>query len=167
VILGTASNITGTAGDDTILGSLGDDTITGAVGADTLTGNAGNDTFVYATGDTGIDLATADTITDFTTSEDVISTGLAGATEAAIVDGTGFAAGTDSGLTSFIAAADTVLAAGGGANDDIYVAWNVAGTGNAYAVVDHNDSGVVDAGDSLIVLTGVSTAADINVADFV
>jgi len=132
-----------------------------------LFGNAGADTFVFATGASGITLATADTIADFVTGTDRIQTGLAGATEATIANGTAFLAGADSGLSSFIAAANMVLAAGTGHNDGIYAAWNVANTGNAYVVVDHNDSGLVDTGDTLIVLTGVNLAAEIALADFI
>ena len=167
VILGGSSTLTGTAGNDTILGSLGVDTITGAAGADNLTGGLGADTFVFATGASGITLATADTIADFVTGTDFIQTGLAGATEATIADGTALVAGADAGLASFIAAANVVLTAGAVVNDGIYVAWNVAGTGNAYVAVDHNDSGSVDAGDTLIVLTGVNTAGEVALADFI
>ena len=107
------------------------------------------------------------TIADFVTGTDFIQTGLAGATEATIADGTALVAGADAGLASFIAAANVVLTAGAVVNDGIYVAWNVAGTGNAYVAVDHNDSGSVDAGDTLIVLTGVNTAGEVALADFI
>lgn len=157
----------GSVAADTIIGTAGNNTITGGLGADVLTGGLGADTFVYATGDTGITLATADTITDFNTANDLIQTGLAGATEATIADGGALVLGGDQGLTSFITAADAVLTAGVGANDGIYVAYNVAGTGNAYVVVDHNDSGSVDAGDSLIVLTGIDLVGEIALANFI
>ncbi|MDF2465998.1 MAG: hypothetical protein K0Q43_4233, partial [Ramlibacter sp.] len=39
--------------------------------------------------------------------------------------------------------------------------------GNAWAVVDENDSGAVDAGDTLIVLTGINAAGEIAAADFI
>lgn len=152
---------------DTIIGTAGNNTITGGLDADVLTGGLGADTFVYATGDTGITLATADTITDFNTANDLIQTGLAGATEATIADGSALVLGGDQGLASFIAAADAVLTAGVGVNDGIYVAYNVAGTGNAYVVVDHNDTGSVDVGDSLIVLTGIDLVGEIALANFI
>ncbi|WP_295512609.1 Hint domain-containing protein [uncultured Sulfitobacter sp.] len=62
--------LSGAAGDDTVLGGIGDDvidggtgddTIAGGQGNDTITGGDGSDTFSYAAGD-GID-----TITDFNT----------------------------------------------------------------------------------------------------
>lgn len=165
-----ADVITGGALADTIVGGDGTDLITGGAGADNLTGGLLADIFVFATGSTGITLVTADTILDFSTfavQADQIKTGLAGAAEAVIVDGTAFVAGVDLGLTSFITAADAVLTVGLAANDGIYVAYNVAGTGNAYVVVDHNDSGSVDAGDSLVVLTGVNLVTEVVLGDFI
>lgn len=162
-----ANVIVGAAGTDSINGGAGSDNITGGVGADSMTGGSGADTFVFATLASGVTLATADTIVDFTTASDKISTGLAGATEATIADGSGLAAGADSGQAAFITAADAVLTGGVGANDGIYVAYNVAGTGNAYVVIDHNDSGGVNAGDTLIVLTGVDLVTEIVLADFI
>ncbi len=49
--------------------------------------------------------------------------------------------------------------------DDAYEAWDVAGTGNAWLVIDENDSGLVDAGDTLIILAGVNTADKFVLAD--
>lgn len=126
-------------------------------------GGAGADTFVFATGATGITLATADTITDFATAADFISTSKA-AGAGTIANGGALAAGVDSGLTAFIAAADAVLTAGAG-NDDVYVAYNVAGLGNAYLVVDEDDNGSVNAGDTLIVLTGVDLVGEFALAN--
>ena len=68
-------------------------------------------------------------------------------------------------FAAFVTAANAVLTDGAGA-DDIYVAYNAAGSGNAWAVVDENDSGSVDAGDTLVVLTGINTAGEITAADF-
>jgi hypothetical protein len=160
---GTAATLTAS----TFTGGAGADLFFGSQLADTMTGNGGADIFAFSTGNTGITLATADTITDFTTAADQIKTGFAGATAATIANGGGFAAGADAGLAAFITAADAVLTAGLGANDDIYAAYNVAATGNAYVVVDHNDSGSVDAGDSLIVLTGIDLVGEIALADFI
>ena len=101
------------------------------------------------------------------TAVDSLKVGFAGATAATIADGSALVAGGNSGLTSFITAADAVFTAGAGANDDVYGAWDVAGTGNAYVVVDHDDRGSVNAGDTLIVLTGINTAAQIASADFI
>jgi len=151
------------AGDDVINAGAGTDGITGGTGADTMTGGAGTDTFTVATGDTGITIATADTITDFTTADDIIATSLV-AGNATIADGSALAAAADSGLAAFIAAADAVLTAGAGV-DDAYIAYDAAGTGNAYVVIDEDDSGSVDAGDTFIILTGVNLVTEIVVAD--
>jgi hypothetical protein len=59
-----------------------------------------------------------------------------------------------------------VLTAGAGTND-VYVAYDAAGSGNAWAVVDENDTGSVDAGDTLIVLAGINAAAEIAATDFI
>lgn len=155
--------INGDTGADTIIGTAGNDVITGGVGADNLTGGAGADTFVFATGATGITLATADTITDFATAADFISTSKA-AGAGTIANGGALAAAADQGLAAFIVAADAVLTAGAG-NDDVYIAYNVAGLGNAYLVVDENDNGSVDAGDTLVVLTGVDLVTEIALAN--
>lgn len=129
-----------------------------------MTGGTGADVFTFAAGAAGITIATADTITDFATASDTIATTkVAGnATEA---DGSGLAPAADAGLAAFIAAADAVLTAGAGV-DDIYIAWNAAATGNAYVVIDEDDNGSVNAGDSLIILTGINLAAEIAPADF-
>ncbi|CAA7624706.1 RTX toxins and related Ca2+-binding protein (fragment) [Candidatus Terasakiella magnetica] len=59
-------DITGTAGNDTLVGGLGNDTIAGGLGNDSVTGGLGADTFVVAaTGGTA-------TVTDFQTGTDVI-----------------------------------------------------------------------------------------------
>ena len=155
--------ITAGAGDEVINAGAGTDGITGGTGADTMTGGAGTDTFTVATGDTGITIATADTITDFTTADDIIATSLI-AGNATIADGSALAAAADSGLAAFIAAADAVLTAGAGV-DDAYIAYDAAGTGNAYVVIDEDDSGSVDAGDTFIILTGVNLVTEIVVAD--
>ena len=74
-------------------------------------------------------------------------------------DGTGFA-----DFTAFVTAADAVLTAGAGVND-AYIAWNAAGSGNAWVVIDENDSGSVDAGDTLLVLIGINLTGEIVVGD--
>jgi len=152
-------DVAGTANADSITGGGAADTIEGGAGADTLTGGAGADTFVFATGDTGITLADADTIADFTTGSDKISSsGDAGA--ATIADGTALA-----NFAAFVTAADGVFNALG-TNDDVYVSWNAAGSGNAWVAIDENDNGSFDAGDTLVVLTGVNTASEIALSDF-
>jgi len=153
-----ADTLLGNAGNDAISGGAGIDTIRGGTDVDTLTGGADADVFVFSAGDTGITLATADTIVDFATGADDISVSGAGAT---IADGT-----AQADFAAFLVAADAVLTAGAG-NDDVYVAYNAAGTGNAWVVVDENDNGSVDANDTLIVLTGINLVTEIAVGDFV
>jgi hypothetical protein len=153
-----ADTIIGTSGNDTISGGTGIDTITGGNGVDSITGGTGADNFEFATGDTGITLATADTIADFATASDSINTSLI-AGNATKADGTGFA-----DFSAFVTAANLVLTAGAGV-DDAYIAWNAAGSGNAWVVIDENDSGSVDAGDTLLVLIGINLTSEIVVGD--
>jgi len=157
---GTTGNdlIAGLAGDDTLDGGSGNDILVGGIGADSLTGGDGEDTFVFETGDTGITLATADTIIGFTTADDVIDTSLA-AGNVTIADSSGL---TD--FAAFLTAADASLAVGVGTND-AYLAYDAAGSGNGWLVIDENDSGLVDVGDTLIVLVGVNTAGEFVTGD--
>ena len=67
-------------------------------------------------------------------------------------------------FSAFVTGADAVLSSGAGI-DDAYEAWDAAGTGNGWLVIDENDSGLVDAGDTLIILTGVDTAGEFVLAD--
>jgi S-layer protein len=157
--LANINNVTGTNLADYIVGSATANTITGGAGADVLTGGAGADTFVFATLDTLLTVASADIITDFTTATDFISTSKA-AGAGTIADGTALA-----NFVAFVAAADAVFTGGAG-NDDVYISWNSFATGNAYVAIDEDDSGTFDAGDTLIILTGVNTAAEIALADF-
>ena len=155
--------ITGTNAADTITGGAGNDTITGRAGADSLTGGANADTFVYAVNATGITLETADTITDFTTLSDVINTGIVGfAGDVTISNGASLA-----DFAAFIAAANNAFGVGG-LDDQVYVAYNVVNisAGNALVALDNDDSGTFNAGDSLIVLTGINQASEISTLDF-
>ncbi|MCM2320918.1 MAG: VCBS domain-containing protein [Pseudomonas sp.] len=146
------------SGNDTVFGQNGNDTIHGGAGVDILYGGGGNDTFAFASGDTGITLAAADTIADFTTADDVIATSLV-AGNVTIVSGAGLA-----DFDAFLSAANAVLTAGAGTND-AYMAYNAAGSGNGWLVIDENDSGSVDAGDSLITLTGVNLVGEFATSD--
>lgn len=156
--LSTIENLVGTTGNDYLVGNTSANTLTGDDGADYLVGGLGDDNFVFATGDTGITLATADTISDFATASDSIVTSLV-AGNATKADGTALA-----DFAAFITAANAVLTAGAGVND-AYIAWNAAGTGDAWVVIDEDDSGSVDAGDTVIILTGVNLAAEVVIAD--
>ena len=156
---GGADDLTGGAGADTINGGAGDDTITGGTGADILTGAAGDDDFVVAAGDTGITLATADTVTDFTTTEDELDLTDGGALTLADAD-------TGGALADFAAFEAAATAAFGGANEDVYAAIDAAGSGNTYVAVDEDASGTFNAGDTLIVLNGINTDAELAAGDF-
>ena len=152
-----AATILGTAAADTLVGDTGADTITGRAGADTLTGGSKSDKFVFDTGDTGITEATADTITDFSTGTDKIDVSAPGTYVEA--DGT-----TTADLAAFITAANASLTTN---SDDIYAQYNFAGGGNTLVVIDENKSGTVDTGDTLIILTGLSTAGGLDASDFI
>ncbi|WP_371229626.1 beta strand repeat-containing protein [Pseudomonas sp. QE6] len=146
------------SGNDTVFGQDGNDEIHGDSGIDLLYGGKDNDTFVFSSGDTGITLATADTIGDFNSADDTIATSLA-AGNVTIANGSALA-----DFNAFVSAANTALANVAG-NHDSYMAWNAAGSGNGWLVVDENNSGAVDTGDSLIVLVGVNTAAGFTPTD--
>lgn len=47
------------------------------------------------------------------------------------------------------------------------VAFNALGTGNAYVFIDEDGSGAFDNGDTLVILTGVDTAAEISADNFI
>ncbi|MDO8453215.1 MAG: hypothetical protein Q7S59_01435 [Sulfurimonas sp.] len=149
---GTINTITTGAGNDTIVASLGSDTITGGAGVDIMTGGSGTDTFLIAAPDTGITLATADTITDFTAGDVINATSIVGG--ATIVDGSGFA-----DFDAFVAAANAVYTV----NTAAYIAYNAANSGDAWVLLDHDNSDSVTTGDSIVVLSGVNTATKIDV----
>jgi hypothetical protein len=152
-----SATILGSASGDVLVGDAGSDTITGRGGADTLTGGSRGDTFVFTSGDTGITEATADTITDFSTGSDKIDIATVGSYVEA--DGTSTA-----DLAAFIVAADTSLPT---TSIDIYAQYNFKGEGNTLVVIDEDKSGAVNTGDTLIILTGLSTADGLDASDFV
>ncbi|MFA6191743.1 MAG: hypothetical protein WC665_05260 [Sulfurimonas sp.] len=149
---GTINVITTGAGNDVIVASLGSDTITGGFGVDIMTGGSGTDTFLIGAGDTGLTLATADTITDFTAGDVINATSIVGG--ATIVDGSGFA-----DFDAFVTAANAVYTV----NTAAYIAYNAANSGDAWVLLDHDNSDSVTTGDSIVVLSGVNTAAKIDV----
>ena len=67
-------------------------------------------------------------------------------------------------LAAFITAADASLT---NTSDDIYAQYNFTGGGNTLIVIDENKSGTVNAGDTLIILTGLSTADGLDASDFI
>ena len=152
-----AATILGTTGADTLIGDSGADTITGRAGADTLTGGSKSDTFVFSSGDTGITLDTADTITDFSTGTDKIDIATVGNYVEA--DGAG-----NANIAAFITDADASLPT---TSIDIYAEYNFNGEGNTLVVIDEDKSGAVNTGDTLIILTGLSTAGGLDASDFI
>jgi Ca2+-binding RTX toxin-like protein len=159
-----ADVITGSANADIISGGLGDDTITGGAGADNLTGGAGADDFAFANSDSGVTVATADIITDFTTTEDDID--LAGYLVAsAAFDYSEEDGSAAADFDALVALADAAFANDVG--DGVHVLFNALGTGDAYVFFDASGDQAFGTGDTLIILTGVSTAADIIAADFI
>ena len=50
---------------------------------------------------------------------------------------------------------------------DIYAEFNFKGEGDTLVVIDENKSGTVDAGDTLIILSGLSTADGLDASDFI
>jgi Ca2+-binding RTX toxin-like protein len=156
-----ANTITGGAGNDTIFGGAGGDRLTGGAGSDGITGGAGADVFIFSSGATGISIATADTITDFTTASDSLSVYGTGAANGVIEDGSALA-----DFTAFVARADDVFVAGG-TNNNILVAYNAHNSGYALVAIDENDSGSLDAGDTLIILSGIDLSGEIALGNFV
>ena len=144
---GVNNTISTMEGDDIIIAGAGNDMITGGTGRDIMTGGAGRDIFVFATGDTGTTLETADIITDFS-SEDIIQ---APTGSLIITNGSALA-----DFTAFTANATTALTAGAG-----YIAYNAAGSGDAWAIIDSNNNGILDATDAIVVLKGVNLASKI------
>jgi hypothetical protein len=152
-------------GNDIIQGGDGDDVIAGGAGADLLTGGLGADNFVFTSGDTGTDLISADTIGDFTTGVDtlVVSFGIDGDSVVTIADG-------NVDPFTLLADVDTAFTSSTGGplagNGDVYVAFNAVNSGDAWVFVDENDDGSFGVGDTFFVLTGITTAGDIDILDF-
>ena len=67
-------------------------------------------------------------------------------------------------LAAFITAADASLPT---TSIDIYAQYNFNGEGNTLVVIDEDKSGAVNTGDTLIILTGLSTAGGLDASDFI
>ena len=156
-----ADAINGGAKADILIGGAGDDVFESGAGVDTLTGGAGSDEFNFAASDGGVTLATADIITDFTTGKDTLDIAgfVNGSATETIADASGAA-----DWAAFVALADAAL---DGTDDDLYIAYDAIGSGNAYVVVDESGDGSFGSGDILIILTGIDSAAEIAVTDVV
>ena len=156
-----AATLKGTIGADNLAGNDGSDTIEGREGADTLTGGNRQDTFVFSSGDTGILEAEADTITDFVSGNDLIDlTSISSGNVGTYVE----ANGTANNFATFSTNATNSFS---GSNIDIYVEYNLNGSGSTYMMIDENSSGDVSAGDTLIILTGLSNADGIDSSDII
>ena len=156
-----AAILLGSTGADNLIGDDGADTLQGNAGADTLTGGNRQDTFVFTSGDTGITEAEADTITDFVSGNDLLDL-------ASIVDGNvGTYVEVNGAANNFTAFTTNATASFTGAAIDIYVEYNLNGSGNTYLAVDENSSGDVSAGDTLIILSGLSGADAVDSSDFI
>ncbi|MBP0447117.1 hypothetical protein J8J14_20275, partial [Roseomonas sp. SSH11] len=151
---GAADGIKGGAGADTLSGGGGNDTLTGGAGADSLTGGAGEDVFLIRRGNES-NLAAFDRVTDFTGAGSVVGDRLD------LPAGNGGLPGAFLGQRAFSAALGASLANGGDGFADTFFHH---ANGQTHVVVDVNDNGVLDAGDTYVVLDGIHAlqAADFN-----
>jgi hypothetical protein len=156
--------ISGGSASDVISGGDGDDIIDAGAGADRVTGGDGSDILVFNDNDSGVTVATADIVTDFTTAEDQLD--LAGylvpsaATDYSEADGSAAA-----DFTALVALADAAFANDVG--DGVHVLVNALDSGNAYVFFDASGDKQFGAGDTLLILQGVSALADIGSGDFI
>jgi Ca2+-binding RTX toxin-like protein len=156
-----AAVLKGSTSADTLVGNDGADTLEGRGGADTLTGGNRQDTFVFSSGDTGIIEAEADTITDFVSGNDLIDL-------KSVTDGNlGTYVEANGAANDFAAFSGNATNSFSGTAVDIYVEYNLNGGGKTYVFVDENSSGDVSAGDTLIILNGLSGADSIDSSDFI
>ncbi len=157
-----AANISGGAGDDTLLGTAGNDSITGNAGDDVIRSNAGNDSCTGGDGDDTFEVGhdvgtTADLVNDFLDSgDDVLGIDLSELNGAFtdVVNGAGNAAvadGDDADFGTFASGA-TLNAA---ATDNIFIVTDTTGI-NAFADIDLSGGIVVAnntaAGDAVILM---------------
>ena len=143
-------------GNDLINGGTGNDVIDGGAGVDNLNGDLGADIFVFNSGDTGQTSLTADMILDFTTGADSIRLGEA-------IDGFTSVNGVEMTQSTFLTNATGSFNGG----LDVYVAYDVAGSGDTWVAIDHSKDGNFGTGDTFIVLDNLNSAGDILNSDFV
>ena len=72
--------------------------------------------------------------------------------------------GTGKNFGQFVSAATASFT---GTAVDIYVEYNLNGSGNTFIIVDEDSNGSVSAGDTLIILGGLSGADAIDSSDFI
>ena len=167
----SVETIIGSAGDDTIvIGDASHPTITGGAGADTLTGNAfGSETYVYTTA-TDSSLTTLDHITNFQAggANDKIDINIVGTLNVIANQSTGntFAALDYTSLNALANSTNGTLATsftGGGTNTQVMQLTTT--DSKVIWAIDVDGSGVMDASDVVIDVTGLS--GTLNAADFV
>ena len=69
-------------------------------------------------------------------------------------------------FTAFLGNAVASAAFTGTTAGNAYVEYNATGSGNAWVIIDEDGSGTVNAGDTLLILLGVDTAAEIGAGDW-
>jgi len=143
--------IEGNAGADTIDGGDGVDTITGGAGQDSITTGAGKDIIKYTLAGSESTLSKPDTITDFTTGDDTIRIAYT------MADGAETADFTFKGTTPNVSEGIGLLSGVKGQY--------VFNTSTNSFIIDSGASlGLLQSGDDSIVLTGLSTLADGDIA---
>ncbi len=171
-LTGSGDVIQGTANADTISARAGADFITGNGGADILSGGSESDTFIYTTV-TDSALGALDTILDFVAggAGDKIDTNIIG-TLAVIGDQSTGDTLANLNLTTLNALANFsngTLSGGGtilsGGSTNTEVMQLTTSDSNIIWAIDVDGSGVFDASDSIIDVTGLT--GTINIADFV
>ena len=141
-------DVSGYAGNTTIVGSAFGDLITDNAGANAITGGAGADTFTFLDANTGKTIGTMDQLLDFSNAGgDKIDLSVA-------VNVGNYGEATYADFASF--------AAGANAADKAVWVGLVGSTG--YAAVDYNTDGTVD---YMIELVGLGSLGNIDVASFV
>ena len=143
-------------GNDILIGGLGDDRLIGGAGFDSHTGGGGADTFVFSSGSVPNITTPEEIITDFTTGVDSLDlgAGFVGG-DISIVDGALLVSST------YKTAASDAFAAG----NEVFIAYNVSGLGDALMAVDYNANNTFDDGDAFVKLVGVELNTEILSSD--
>ncbi|MBL6942349.1 MAG: calcium-binding protein, partial [Rhodospirillales bacterium] len=168
----TGTAFTGTAGNDIFTGISGVDTFIGGAGADVLTGGTGVDTFTYTTVTDSM-IGSLDTILDFVAggSGDKIDTNIIGTKAVIGNQSTGdtlanlslATLNTLANSTNGTLSAGGTILSGGSANTEVMQL--TTSDSNIIWAIDVDGSGVFDASDTIIDVTGLT--GTINTADFV
>lgn len=173
----TATAVTGSAANETIVGGAGADVITGGAGRDVLSGGLGNDTFVFAAGVTDTVAAAASSAGVDLLNDLVLNAGAADRIDlTAVVANVGTTVTGAVNEAAFIADLNTLLNVAGGAGFNTAVLGTItaavvvanAGTnsGKSYLVVDLDGSDTFTAADFVVEITG-STVTSLTTATFI